>query len=153
LPDAAATLTIAPPALLAHRRDRRPDEPYGREEIQLDRGLPRLVVERHEGAALPRAGVVDQDVEAAPAVQNAANDALARLGCRHIDGQRFGLDPAGRDLVGDRLQVHLAAGAEGEPRALGGEGQGAGAAEAARGTGDEDDAVVEIEIHRGLTAL
>ena len=76
--DQEVMLTIRPRPLLAEVGQRQPGQPHGRVERQLERVGPGLGGQLVEGAGRRAAGVVDEDVEPAAAIDRRLHGALHR---------------------------------------------------------------------------
>ncbi len=128
-----------PPALPGHLGRRRPHRAHRRHHVQLPLILPFLIgqlLERPHGA---RAGVVDQDVDAAEAVTGEVHKPLAGIRRGHIEGQHFG-GPAGVCARPAGLrQGRLVAPDEHDLRALACQRHGASPADSPGGAGNDAD--------------
>ena len=121
---------------LAQGRGGGADRERGAVDVGEDHLLPLLRRALLEPARAAEAGVGERDVDPPVLVEGAAHERLLVLPLGHVaaDGEAAG-------LVGERLQLVLAAG--GEHDAVSGLGgvAGGGGADARRGTGDEEDLV------------
>ena len=137
---------LVPPALLQERPGRA-REPHMGEKFQRVAVLPIGIGQRQEIAALGRAGIVDQNVEAAEFAPHRLDQ---RLGC----ARTAQVDHAHRDLTSfaaDRLRnlferMRVAA-REHEVAALLGESESDAAADAAARSGHQRDLSLQAKLH------
>ncbi len=139
----------AAPGLL-HVGDRRADHVEGAGQVDRDHLVPLAVADLLDGGALPDAGVVDEDVQAAEAVDGLVDHHLGLFldGDVRCEGERFptGLLDALCDELGRRP---LEAVVDGDPGPGAGQQLAAGAADAARAAGHQGGTAFEVD-HDGL---
>ena len=133
----------AAPSLLLHVREDAADAPHPAEELELHVGQEGLVGELVEGHAGGGAGVVDEDVDAAPGVVDGGDEVVDGIGVAEVggDGEDLALGGAA-DVLGGGLEDVGSAGADGDAGALAGEGGGGGLADALTAAGYERDAAL-----------
>src|SRR5690606_35041146 len=138
----------APAATLAHERDHEPYQADRGEQLEVEIGLPGLVRDRFELAGGGGARVVDEDVDAAEGMDRRTDQAGQVLGLRYVgdDGQDLAARVA--DVDGEAVEGFLAARADRDARAFGGEPLGGGAPYALAGARDDRDPSGKSEFHR-----
>jgi hypothetical protein len=114
----------------------------GGEQVGVEAALPGLVV-----VALARAaGVVDEDIDSAEALGRFRNDSLYVSRPGHVGHKADGVDAEVAQVGFGLAQALLAAGADDDAAALGGEAEGDGAADAAAAARDDCDFVLQAEV-------
>ena len=146
----AGDVDDAAPLALDHLIEQRVRELALAREVERHRLVPLLLggVDLEGTAA---AGVVDEDVDGAEAVERRLGDAR-RCALLHevLDDQHRLGAAGGDDLAGQLLQQIGAPGDDGEPRALARQRQGDAAADADAGAGHQRGLAFEIEVHSPL---
>ena len=134
-------------AAALHVGDHEAAEADRRHELQLDVRLPRGVVHLGETRGRRGAGIVHEDVHAAPARDGRRDEGLHLVGPRHVAGQREQVG-AGRaaDRVGGTLEHVLAPRAHRDLRARARETLGGRPPEALAPAGDDRDLAREAQL-------
>ncbi len=134
---------IRPRPLALHHPERRAGAQERRGQVGLDDLVPQL--ERHfvDRGAIGDAGVVDQHVDGAEALDRAIEQVLHRGFVGHVgrDRERFGAHAL--ELRHQRLEPLGAARGEHDLGALAGEDERTGLADARAGAGDHHDATLQ----------
>ena len=140
-----------PAASCPHVGDAGADEEEGSAQVDLPDEVEVAGLDGLDGAGDEDGGVVHEDVDAAPFLDDAVDARGDALGVAHVhahsegfatvaaDGIGDGVDGAGEALVADLL----GAGGNGDFRASGGEGDRNVLADAAAGAGDDGDTTVK----------
>lgn len=150
-----------PPLLLDHLRDEGFGDVVDAVQIDIEDSVPEFVRVVEEFVAVGDARVVDEDVHAAPLIEEggAHGGDLSEVG--YIAGEGEGLSAVRGDFVCDSLGVGEGAGGEGDSRACLGKREGNCAANAFTAAGDEgafvgeggERHVIYTEIHRVYTEI
>src|SRR5437867_3753804 len=119
------------------------------QELAVDRVDERLVRQIDEGPEGRRAGVVDQDVDAAQPLGRPVDEPAAAVERSEIGGDRHDLHPGGPGDLGRRvLQLRLGARADGDAHAFVGQLARDRAADAFAGARHERGLTLEPQLHR-----
>jgi len=119
-------------------------EPHRREQRQLERLLPRRVVEVRERTRLRTAGVHDEDIDAAEGLRGAFDEGPTACLGAHVRGDARG----GADLPRDPFDALALARADRDARALRDELRGDRAPETFARGGHEHPLVPQFQVHR-----
>ena len=144
-------LPAAPPL---HVRDGEAAEADRPHHLEVEVGLPGGVVDGLERIGIGGPGIVEQDVDAAPAVGNRLDHGLDVRGARDVGGHGEHLASGGLpDLLGGPLQVVFAPGADADLHALRGQPLGGRPPHTVTASGDDCYFPLELEIERHVPPL
>jgi hypothetical protein len=129
-------------AALAHQRNHPPAAAYGRHQFKIEIALPGGIVDRFERGGRRRAGVVDQDIDAAELCQRGIDKFIDIFGAADIGGNGEDIS-AGflADRGGDVLQMFFAPCADRDFAAFGSQTFGGSAAKTIAGPGNHRNLV------------
>ncbi|MFM1944052.1 MAG: hypothetical protein RI897_3034 [Verrucomicrobiota bacterium] len=127
--------------------DEFPDEGAGAEEaafeVGIDDRVPVFVAHAHEEAVAGDAGVIDEDIDAAPFLEDGFGG-LLDVGCvGDVGGDGEAASAGFGDFLGGFFGVGGSAGDAGDVGTFGGEFEGDGLADASAGSGYDGDLVVK----------
>jgi hypothetical protein len=144
-------LPAAPPL---HVRDGEAAEADRPHHLEVEVRLPGGVVDGLERIRIGGPGIVEQDVDAAPAVGNRLDHGLDVRGARDVGGHGEHLAAGGLpDLVRGPLQVVFAPGADADLHALRGEPLGGRPSHAVAAAADDRHFPLQLELERHVPSL
>ncbi|GIV59067.1 MAG: hypothetical protein KatS3mg043_0156 [Rhodothermaceae bacterium] len=138
---------MAPAAGRFHRSDGGPARADVRLQVQVEDRLPVVVRRLDEGFAAVPAGIADEDVEAAVALERGVDKPPGSVRCGDVQRQRQDFAAVALDRAGHPAQGLLPPRTDHQPASFGRKRPCDPLADAPAGTGDDGHFAFEPEIH------